>query len=701
MKIQNTTGWEPLPPKPQTLTEFFTGQLPHLPQLRAIAEVGMQPQVRFGTGLEPVILRNSNPLTKLVHSIFSAVVREFQKDSAKTQKILPTFKHFSKLKAWAGLKDALEQRQELKKVSLAISAAMLANLFESDWDGLLLAGHALETEYPPEKFLETWNPFGWQDSFLSTAEYFYARPDEMQELLPLGPLIDFTGLIPPEDEVFKKWGRIIEASLLHRKNDHPDVKWVNWIWEHPAYIEAQEKIRRQERELLLNNIAGKLEAATQERAQAKAKAMQQGQKREAAQGGSSLAAFASELDTRLAVTEEGQKREGMYFEYWQRTARAMPYLRPLMSEFTLNLDRASAMRLSIHRAAIDPYERVLYLNKGSVSGWDLDYIYPLMLLKIALGHHERAGGKDPFLWDKASDILLTGWLQDILPEMPDWVEHFPELEQLPSVEAIYLRLLEWPKKELRKLETMRGLVSSILTEGELSAAEQADRDAALLGRVREGVELANALEGASWGDFGAGLERALRARAARPVPWKPAFAEYLQEITPTPQRERTYAKLSRRIRHCEEPKAGRRRIRQDDAHNLLVIVDTSASMSNDDLEDALGAIRATAAALAINAIRLFACDAQVRDYGWEAPWHAGAQVTLHGGGGTNLDPALRLIAGLTEEGELLPQQPLLIVTDGLFYGEIKTAREHAYLLPKGAALGYKTAAKVFHVAREE
>ncbi|MFC6592058.1 hypothetical protein ACFP81_08635 [Deinococcus lacus] len=76
-------------------------------------------------------------------------------------------------------------------------------------------------------------------------------------------------------------------------------------------------------------------------------------------------------------------------------------------------------------------------------------------------------------------------------------------------------------------------------------------------------------------------------------------------------------------------------------------------------------------------------------------------MVLHGGGGTNLDPALKLIAQLTQEGELLPEQPLLIVTDGLFYGEIRTAREHAYLLPRGAALGYRTSAPVFHIARED
>lgn len=429
--------------------------------------------------------------------------------------------------------------------------------------------------------------------------------------------------------------------------------------------------------------------------------MQGEQKPTQALSGDSLAAMVQGLDARLAVTEDGQKREAMFFEVWQQTARALPYLRPLMSEFGLSLDRASALRLQIERAAIDSHAKVIYLNKGNISQEDLPYIYPLLLLKVALGHHERMAGKDPFLWDKACEILLTGWLDEILLEIPEWVERFPDLERLTSAEAIYLRLLEWPKKDLRKLITVRGPVSSILSEGELSAAEQSEQDVALLGRVREGVELAQALEGASWGNHGAGLERALKARAALPVPWKPAFAEYLQELTPTPQRERTYAKLSRRVRIRKEPKAGRRRIRQSDEHNLLVIVDTSASMSNDELEDALGAIRGTAAALSINAIRLFACDANVRDYSWQAPWHAGAGITLHGGGGTNLDPALRLIAQLTAEGELLPEHPLLIVTDGLFYGEIKTQREHAYLLPKGAALGYKAVGPVFHIYREE
>lgn len=692
--------------KPETLADFFLRPNEYPAKLGPVREIGVQPQVRFGISPEEVEVRGENLQTALLLELCRVVVRRFSRLSEKETKLIPTFSELSAGEEITSVREALKEARSLKRISLAVSAAMIAETFEMNLVSAILGEAGMDTDLMNAEFIDKgWNPYLWQGSFIGTARYFLDHQMEAEKLLPLGSLVDFTGLIPVEGEKFKRWARVIEASLLHKSSDHPDVKHVDWIWQHPAYVTAQEKLSREEREGLLTRIASQLEYEATERNRSRARALQAGEERPEVNPGSSLAAMISQLDTRLSLNEEHQKREAAFFEQWQQTAKLFPYLRPLMSEFTLNLDRAAAMRLNVQRAAIDPNERVLYLNKGNidVNEWsgDLSYLYPLMMLKMALGHHERMNGKDAFLWDVASEILLTGWLSELNITIPDWVERFPDLEGLPSVEAIYLRLLEWPKKDLRRLLSVRGPLSSILTQGELTAAEQADRDAALLGRVREGVELAQALEGASWGDHSAGLERALRARAARAIPWKPAFAEYLTELTPTPERERTYAKLSRRIRHREEPKAGRRRVRQDDSHKLLIIVDTSGSMSDDDLQDALGVIRSTAAALSINAIRVFACDAQVRDYGWEAPWHAGGQVTLHGGGGTNLDPALRLIASLTNDGDLLPEQPLLIITDGLFAGEIRTAREHAYLLPKGAALGYRTAARVFHIQRND
>lgn len=692
-------------PKARTLTEFFSQPLDHPASFGPIRELGVQPLVHFGTRPEDVELRGGNLQTNMLLHLFGLVTRQFSRLSEKETRLIPVLTRLTQEAGIGSVREAQQEPRTFQRITLAISAAMIADTFENHLSSAMLEDESFDRDLFQREFLDKgWNPYQWQGSFLATAEHFLDNPTKVDLLLPLGALVDFSGFIPAQGEDYRHWSRVIEASLLHKSSNYPDVQHVDWIWQHPAYLEAAVKLRQDEREGLLTHIANQLESDATERNRSKAKNMQTELEHPLATSGSGLAALVGQLDTRLSVTEDHQKKEAEFFERWQATAKLFPYLRPLMSEFTLSLDRAAAMRLNVGRAAIDPHFRVLYLNKGNIDqgkwGDDLPYLYPLMMLKIALGHHERVGSKDPFLWDMASEILLTGWLLLVGVSIPGWVERFRELEALPSVEAIYLQLLEWPKKDIRRLNTVRGPVTSLLSQEELTAAEQADRDAALLGRVREGVQLAQAMEGASWGDHGAGLERALLARAARPIPWKPAFAEYLQEITPTPQRERTYAKLSRRIRHREEPKAGRRRIRQDDTHNLLIIVDTSGSMSDDDLQDALGTIRSTAAALSIKAIRLFACDAQVRDYGWEAPWHAGGQVTLHGGGGTNLDPALRLIAQLTQDGELLPEQPLLIITDGLFSGEIRTAREHAYLLPTGAALAYRTPAPVFHMQRE-
>lgn len=87
--------------------------------------------------------------------------------------------------------------------------------------------------------------------------------------------MDFTGLIPVEGEKFKRWARVIEASLLHKSSDHPDVKHVDRIWQHPAYVTAQEKLSREERSQgLLTHIASQLEYEATERNRSRARALQ-------------------------------------------------------------------------------------------------------------------------------------------------------------------------------------------------------------------------------------------------------------------------------------------------------------------------------------------------------------------------------------------------------------------------------------------
>lgn len=123
-------------------------------------------------------------------------------------------------------------------------------------------------------------------------------------------------------------------------------------------------------------------------------------------------------------------------------------------------------------------------------------------------------------------------------------------------------------------------------------------------------------------------------------------------------------------------------------------MDTSGSVSDRDLALATGAIRNTAQVLGIHRIRLLCCDAGVVDHGWQAPWRAGQQIKVTGGGGTSLIPALQLAEDLKD---VHPETPMLIVTDGLFDDRLQPRREHAYLMPKGCRLAYHTKAPVFTI----
>lgn len=55
---------------PESLSESFVQERRYPIKLGSIAEIGMQPLVRFGKGRAQVQLKNANPLTSLIYSIF-------------------------------------------------------------------------------------------------------------------------------------------------------------------------------------------------------------------------------------------------------------------------------------------------------------------------------------------------------------------------------------------------------------------------------------------------------------------------------------------------------------------------------------------------------------------------------------------------------------------------------------------------------
>ncbi len=133
-------------------------------------------------------------------------------------------------------------------------------------------------------------------------------------------------------------------------------------------------------------------------------------------------------------------------------------------------------------------------------------------------------------------------------------------------------------------------------------------------------------------------------------------------------------------------------------HALVLVVDTSGSMTDRDLAEALGGIRTTCGVLGIDRVRVLSCDAGVTDHGWSRPWQAGERLVLKGGGGTSLIPALALADQLADAPDgIHPDTPMLIITDGLFDDRVAPTREHAFLMPAGCRLLFPTRAPVFTI----
>lgn len=187
------------------------------------------------------------------------------------------------------------------------------------------------------------------------------------------------------------------------------------------------------------------------------------------------------------------------------------------------------------------------------------------------------------------------------------------------------------------------------------------------------------------------------------VRWWLALQAYLGSVVPVRTRRRTYARLSRRTPpNPYEVRAGRGREEPGPQHSLAVIIDTSGSVDDRDLAEALGGIRTTCAVLGIERVRILSCDAGVTDHGWSTPWTAGDRVALRGGGGTALIPAVQLLDQLADLPDgVHPDTPALIITDGLFEDRLSLRREHAYLMPAGTRLLFASSAPVFTIRAAE
>jgi predicted metal-dependent peptidase len=198
----------------------------------------------------------------------------------------------------------------------------------------------------------------------------------------------------------------------------------------------------------------------------------------------------------------------------------------------------------------------------------------------------------------------------------------------------------------------------------------------------------------SRGYLSAGLIEEIRALAQPPVPWDVELARWFDHYFPPLEKQRTYARISRRQMATPDiPRPMWVPGPPDEQRTFGVVLDTSGSMDRALLAKALGAIASYSASRDVPAARVVFCDAVAYDQGYMAPDEISRYVKVRGRGGTILQPGVDLL----ERANDFPEQgPLLIITDG-YCDHVRIRRDHAFLLPESRSLPFPAHGPIFRI----
>ena len=372
-----------------------------------------------------------------------------------------------------------------------------------------------------------------------------------------------------------------------------------------------------------------------------------------------------------------------------------PLLGGLAAHFTLVADGQLAQSWDIAVAAVSPEVGEIYLNPyAALSEAEWRFVIAHEMLHAALRHGDRVGGRDPYLWNVATDYVINGWLVEMgVGSLPDGALYDPTLVGL-SAEAVYDRIAT-DLRRLRRLATLRGRgVGDILGEPlpHGGARPGVDLDEYYRRALATGLAYH---ESGQRGYLPAGLVEEIRALEHPPLPWDAQLARWFQEFVPAPEPQRSYVRPSRRQASTPDiPRPGR--WWPDEAvprFTFGVVLDTSGSMDRKLLGLALGAIASYATARDVPRARVVFCDAAAYDAGYLAVEEIAGRVRVRGRGGTRLQPGVDLL----ERADDFPADaPILVITDGQC-DVVRVRREHAFLVPRGARLPFTPRGPVFAI----
>ncbi len=339
----------------------------------------------------------------------------------------------------------------------------------------------------------------------------------------------------------------------------------------------------------------------------------------------------------------------------------------------------------------------IYVNPAlSLSSAELHFVLAHEYLHAGLQHQKRCQGRDPYLWNIACDYVINAWLLEMgIGAMPDQGLLYDESLKELSAETIYDMLVRDLKKYSR-LQNLRGYgKGEFLNRPDAGGPDAAQKGVSLdefcRNALAQGLEFVTS---SGRGTIPAGLIEEIRALAMPPIPWDVKLARWFDTYFPPLDRQRTYARPSRR--QGSTPDIPRPRyIRPDlpaDSRTFGVIIDTSGSMSAKDIGKALGSIASYAAARDVPYARIIFCDAAACDAGYLSVEEIAGRVTVRGRGGTCLQPGVDLL----EKAPDFPKDgPILLITDGWIERDLHVRRNHAFLIPQGRSLPFR-AKEVFY-----
>ncbi|MBT2415347.1 hypothetical protein J7I94_33255 [Streptomyces sp. ISL-12] len=371
-----------------------------------------------------------------------------------------------------------------------------------------------------------------------------------------------------------------------------------------------------------------------------------------------------------------------------------PLLGGIAAGVRLIADAGLARAHGIAVAAVDTEAGEIYVNPlRQLDDEEWRFVLAHEMLHAALRHGDRAGARDPFLFNVACDYVVNGWLVEMrVGVMPDGLLYDPSLAGL-SAEEVYDRVAGDPRRA-RRLATPRGKGACDVLGAPLGPPrDHVDLDEFYRRGLTQGLDLH---QGQQRGFLPGGLVEEIRALSHPPLPWDARLARWFDEFVPSPEPLRTYARPSRRQAATPDiPRAGRYFPPEEVARCTFgVVLDTSGSMNRVLLGKALGAIASYAEARDVPAARVVFCDAAPHDAGYLAVTEIAGRVRVRGRGGTALQPGVDL---LHRADDFPPTAPVLIITDG-WCDTLRVRREHAYLLPRGARLPFAPKGPLFHVS---